>query len=62
MEQELKYSSENLFDIKCLKEGLLSQINELNIQKRVIDGKIALLYETIDSLERHILSIEEQNK
>lgn len=62
MNQELKYSSENLFDIKCMKEGLLRQVNELNIQKRVIDEKIELLYETIDALERHILSIEEQNK
>lgn len=62
MTKKLKYSSDNLFDIKCMKDGLSRQINELNIQKRVIDGKIEVLYETIDKLERHILSIEEQNK
>lgn len=61
MDEKLNYTTENLFDLKCLIEGWKSEIKELNTQKRVIDGKIEMLYENIDRIERHILSIEKQN-
>lgn len=55
---EINYTKENLFDIKCLRDNLNCQIKECNIQKRILDGKIELLYETVASLDRHIDSIE----
>lgn len=61
MSKELNYTSENLFDLKCLVESWKNEIQGLNVQKKVIDGKIEVLYENIDRLERHILEIEEQN-
>ena len=35
---DIKYTSDNLFDIKNLIQSIHLQINDLNIQKRVIDG------------------------
>lgn len=62
MAENLNYTTENLFDIKCLVENWKNQIKELNTQKRVLDGKIELLYENIDRLESYIEKVESQNK
>lgn len=61
MDKELNYTSENLFDLKCLVESWKNEIQKLNVQKKVLDGKIEVLYENIDRLEQHILAIEGQN-
>ena len=60
--EDLKYTSENLFDIRQLTESWSSEIKELTIQKRIIDEKIAMLYEHIDRVESHINDVESQNK
>lgn len=62
MIKSINYTSQNLFDIRCLKARLENEITELNVQKRIIDGKIDCLTDIIDALERHIDSVEEQNK
>ena len=54
MIKEIKYTSENLFDIKNLRHTVYCQIEECNIQKRILDGKI-------EALDRHIESIEKEN-
>lgn len=54
MNKEIKYTSENLFDIKNLRHTVYCQIEECNIQKRILDGKI-------EALDRHIESIEKEN-
>lgn len=38
------------------------QIEECNIQKRILDAKIETLQEIINALDRHIESIEKENK
>lgn len=62
MNKEIKYTSENLFDIKNLRNTIYCQIVEFNIQKRILDAKIETLNKIIDSLDRHIESIEKENK
>lgn len=62
MSKEIKYTSENLFDIKNLRHTIYCQIEELNIQKRILDGKTETLYEIVNSLDKHIESIEKENK
>lgn len=58
----LNYTSENLFDIKCLRENLLLQVKDCQIKKRILDGQIEILTDTIFALERHIEEIEKNNK
>lgn len=58
MNKEIKYTSENLFDIKNLRETIYCQIKEYNIQKRILDEKIKTLQEIVNALDRHIGSIE----
>lgn len=36
MSKEIKYTSENLFDVKNLRHNIYSQIEECNIQKKNI--------------------------
>ena len=62
MNKEIKYTSENLFDIKNLRSTIYFQTVEFNIQKRILDAKIETLNEIINSLDRHIESIEKENK
>ena len=62
MSKEIKYTSENLFDIKNLRHTIYCKIEEFNIQKRILDAKIETLNEIINSLDRHIESIEKENK
>ena len=62
MNKEIKYTSENLFDIKNLRNNIHCQIVEFNIQKRILDAKIEELNKIINSLDRHIESIEKENK
>lgn len=62
MNKELKYSSIDLEDIKAISNGLKNEVKELNTQKRVIEAKIELLYETINKIELHIMGIEQSNK
>lgn len=62
MNKEIKYTSENLFGIKNLRNTIYSQIVEFNIQKRILDAKIETLNKIIDLLDRHIESIEKDNK
>lgn len=60
--EDLKYTTDNLFDIKELTRSWLNEINDLTIQKRIIDEKIDMLYEHIGRVERHINAVEKQNK
>ena len=62
MSKEIKYTSENLFDIKNLRRTIYCKIEEFNIQKRILDAKIETLNEIVNSLDRHIESIEKENK
>lgn len=62
MSKDIKYTSGNLTDIKNLRHGIYLQIEELNIQKRVIDGQIEKLVDFRDALDRHIASIEKLNE
>ena len=58
MNKEIKYTSENLFDIKNLRDTIQCLIKEYNIQKRILDEKIKTLQEIVNALDRHIGSIE----
>lgn len=60
MNKKIKYTSENLFDIKNLRHTIYCQIEECNIQKRILDGKIEALREIVNALDRHIESIEKE--
>ena len=62
MNKEIKYTSENLFDIKNLRHTIYCQIEECNIQKRILDVKIKTLQEIVNALDRHIESIKEEEK
>lgn len=62
MSKEIKYTSENLFDIKNLSHSIAHQIKEYNIQKRVLDAKIESLQAVVNGLDRHIESIEKGNE
>ena len=62
MNKEIKYTSENLFDIKNLRHVIYCQIEECNIRKRILDAKIETLQEISNALDRHIESIEKENK
>ena len=62
MNKEIKYTSGNLFDIKNLRHTIFCQIEECNIQKRILDAKIETLQEISNALDRHIESIEKENK
>lgn len=62
MGKNINYTEENLFDIKCLRESIRNQIKECEIQKRILNGQIETLTSIIDSLDRHISSIENENK
>ena len=62
MSKEIKYTSENLFDIKSLRRNIDCQIKEHNIQKRVLDAKIESLQAVVNALDRHIESIEKENE
>ena len=62
MSKEIKYTLENLFDIKNLRHTIYCQIEECNIQKRILDAKIETLQEIVNALDRHIESIEKENK
>ena len=62
MNKEIKYTSENLFDIKNLRHAIYCQIKECDIQKRILDAKIETLQEIANALDRHIESIEKENK
>ena len=62
MTKNIIYTSDNLFDIKNLRHSIYCQIEECNIQKRILDGKIEKLMEIRDALDRHILSIEKENE
>lgn len=62
MIKEIKYTSANLFDIKNLRHSIYCQIEECNIQKRILDGQIEKLHEIVSALDRHIESIEKENK
>ena len=62
MDKEIKYTSENLFDIKNLRHTIYCQIEECNIQKRILDVKIKTLQEIVNALDRHIGSIEGKEK
>ena len=59
---DIKYTSENLFDIKNLRQSIHLQINDLKIQKRVIDGQIEKLLDVRDPLDRHISSVKKLNE
>lgn len=61
MSKDIKYTSGNLSDIKNLRQRIHFQIDELRIQKRIIDGQIEKLLDVRDALDRHILSIEKLN-
>ena len=60
MNKEIKYTSENLFDIKNLRHTIFRQIEECNIQKRILDTKIETLQEIVNALDKHIESIEKE--
>ena len=62
MSKEIKYTSENLFDIKNLRNTIYCQIEEFNIQKRILDAKIETLQEIVNALDRHIESIEKEDQ
>ena len=62
MNKEINYTSENLFDIKNLRHAIYCQIKECDIQKRILDAKIETLREIVNALDRHIESIEKENK
>lgn len=62
MSKDIKYTSANLCDIKSLRQRIYLQIEELNIQKRIIDGQIEKLLDVRDALDRHISSIEKLNE
>lgn len=62
MSKEIKYTSENLFDVKNLRHNIYSQIEECNIQKRILDGQIEKLHEIVSALDRHIESIEKEQR
>ena len=62
MNKEMKYTSENLFDIKNLRNNIECQVREHNIQKRVLDAKIESLQAVVNALDRHIESIEKENE
>ena len=62
MNKEMKYTSENLFDIKNLRNSIECQVREHNIQKRVLDAKIESLQAVVNALDRHIESIEKENE
>lgn len=62
MSKDIKYTSGNLLDIKNLRHEIYLQIEELHIQKRIIDGQIGKLFEVRDALDRHISSIEKLNE
>ena len=62
MIKEIKYTSENLFDIKNLRHIIYCQIEECNIQKRILDAKIETLQDIVNALDRHIESIEKEKK
>ena len=59
---DIKYTSDNLFDIENLRQSIHLQINDLKIQKRVIDGQIEKLLDVRDSLDRHISSVKKLNE
>ena len=61
MNKEIKYTSENMFDIKNLRNIIYCQIEECNIQKRILNAKIETLQEIVNALDRHIESIEKDN-
>ena len=58
MNKEIKYTLENLFDIKNLRHNIEYLVREYNIQKRVLDAKIESLQAIVNALDRHIESIE----
>lgn len=60
--KNINYTSDNLFDIKNLRHRVFEQIEEYQIQQRILDGKIFELCNFRDALDRHIDSIEKQNK
>lgn len=62
MSKKIKYTSENLFDIKNLRHNIYCQIEEYNIQKRILDGQIDKLTEVVNALDRHIFAIEDANE
>lgn len=62
MSKDIKYTSANLLDIKNLRQRIHLQIDELRIQKRIIDGQIEKLLDVRDALDRHISSIEKMNE
>ena len=62
MNKEIKYTSKNMFDIKNLRHTIYCQIEECNIQKRILDVKIKTLQEIVNALDRHIESIEKENE
>ena len=61
-DKNIKYTSQNLFDIECLERGVRDQIREYEIQKRIIDGRIGELMDIAASLCRHIETIKKQNE
>lgn len=62
MNKEIKYTSENLLDIKNLRHTICCQIEECDIQRRILDAKIETLQGIVNVLDRHIESIEKENK
>ena len=62
MNKEIKYTSENMFDIKNLRHIIYCQIEECNIQNRILAAKIETLQKIVNALDRHIESIEKENK
>ena len=60
MNKVIKYTSENLLDIKNLRHTIFCQIEECNIQKRILDAKIEILQEIVNALDKHIESIEKE--
>ena len=62
MNKKINYTSDNLFDIKNLRHTIYCQIEECNIQKRILDAKIETLREIVNTLDRHIESIEKEQE
>lgn len=62
MSKDIRYTSANLSDIKCLRQRIYNEIDELRVQKRTMDGKIGAMSEFIDALDKHIESIERRIK
>ena len=62
MIKDIKYTSENLFDIQSFRQNIQNQIDELYIQQRINNAQIANLLDVRDALDRHISSIEKLNK